>query len=137
MIDSLSYLFRLIPEDINKVQMLYGVLADLQELAEQFQCAVNIWVFFFYANSNEKLFSLQILITNELTTRIIDDNNTELIPALGESHPHRTNFQISLARDCNDLQMFHASIDKHFFMENVQVSFRVISNKFLLFPSIR
>lgn len=41
-IDSFSYLFRIsFPEDINKVHTIYGILGDLQELAEEFQCAVS------------------------------------------------------------------------------------------------
>lgn len=41
-IDSFSYLFRIsFPEDINKVQTIYGILDDLQELAEEFECAVS------------------------------------------------------------------------------------------------
>lgn len=68
---------------------------------------------------------LQILITNEITTRVSEENKTELIPALGDSHPHRTNFQISLAQDLDDVQVFHARIDKHFFQKEIAVPFRV------------
>lgn len=68
---------------------------------------------------------LQVLITNEITSRISDDNKTEFIPALGDTHPHRTNYQISLARDLNDPQLIYARIDKHLYGETAQVALRV------------
>lgn len=71
------------------------------------------------------IFQTQVLITNEITSRISDDNKTELVPALGDTHPHRTNYQISLARDLNDPQLFYARIDKHLSEGTAQIPLRV------------
>lgn len=79
---------------------------ELQKLAEKFKCA--------------------IVTTNELTTYFKDENDDpEIVPALGDSLAHRVNFQITLDRDENDPKLFQAFINKSFFCEDKIVRFWV------------
>lgn len=40
-IDSFSYLFRSLDSDVNLVQMTHEILLKLQQIAEEFECAVS------------------------------------------------------------------------------------------------
>lgn len=87
------------------------------------------------------------MITNELTTRFTADNEPEMMPALGDSHTHRINFQITLGRDVNDSNLFAANIDKSFCCAEKSVTFWVnamrmidakcIYNKEIFFRSMK
>lgn len=74
------------------------------------------------------------MLTNELTTRIENDE-IYLVPALGNSHTHRVNYQVTLGCDLNDRELFVAKIEKTFFNSEKLVTFRVgkilCLNKFL------
>lgn len=65
------------------------------------------------------------MITNELTTRILTDGDTNIVPALGESHSHRVNYQITFGRDEDDHRLFVANIDKCFVKGEQKVAFQV------------
>lgn len=128
MIDSFSYLFRTIDNvNVNRVQMSYEILTELQKLAERFKCAVIYanHIFALLLTYRNRVFEFQIVITNELTTRFTADNEPQLMPALGDSHIHRMNCQITLGRDVNDRQMFAANIDKCFYGAEKTVTFLV------------
>lgn len=65
------------------------------------------------------------MITNELTTRITADGDMCIVPALGESHSHRANYQITFGRDEDDRRLFVANIDKCFTKSEQKVAFQV------------
>lgn len=65
------------------------------------------------------------MITNELTTRITTEGDTYIVPALGDSHSHRVNHQITIGRDENDRNLFVANIDKCFVKCETKVPFEV------------
>lgn len=67
----------------------------------------------------------QVVITNELTTRITSDGKTLIVPSLGESHSHRVNFQLTIARDINNPQLIVANVDKCYVKEEEKVPFQV------------
>ncbi|XP_055318102.1 DNA repair protein RAD51 homolog 3-like [Sitodiplosis mosellana] len=104
-IDSFSYLFRSIDENVNLVQTTYEALSELQKLADKYRCAV--------------------VITNELTTRVIPDGPSCIVPALGESHSHRVNVQLTFGRDEDDRRLFVANIDKCFTKCEQKVAFQI------------
>lgn len=79
---------------------------------------------------------IQIVITNELTTRIYRNGDSILVPALGDSHSHRVNYQIIVGRDNCDDEMFVAKIKKSFWMAEKMIPFRVgafLCGKFFIF----
>lgn len=126
-IDSFSYLLRddsEIPN--NRVQLMYEMLWELQELAIDFKCAVSIVRFSFACTVwSVPVSPLQIVITNELTTRIYPNGESALVPALGDSHSHRVNYQIITARHESDNNIFVAKIKKSFWNAEKLVPFRV------------
>lgn len=66
------------------------------------------------------------MITNELTTRIFDLNESYLVPALGDSHSHRVTQQISLfIRDARVPNRYTASIVKSLFNPVTSAEFKV------------
>lgn len=65
------------------------------------------------------------MITNELTTRIHHTGESILVPALGDSHSHRVNYQIIVGRGINDNEMFFAKFKKSFWNAEKMISFRV------------
>lgn len=67
----------------------------------------------------------QIVVTNELTTRVINEDETYITPALGDSFSHRTNVQIALGKDLDNNELFYASIDKSFYTKEIIVPFKV------------
>lgn len=67
----------------------------------------------------------QVVITNELTTRIAPDGKTFIVPSLGESHSHRVNHQITIARDIDHPGLIVANVDKCFVKEEEKVAFQV------------
>lgn len=71
------------------------------------------------------LFIFQVVITNEMTTRVDADGNTEIVPSLGESHSHRVNFQIRVSKDVDDPRRFCANIDKSFVKCEAAASFEI------------
>lgn len=71
-----------------------------------------------------------------MASRITDDNTTEFVPALGDSHPHRTNYQLSLARDLNDPALFYARIDKHLTEKATQIPLRVCYGQLLVYSRL-
>lgn len=64
------------------------------------------------------------MITNEITTRIAEEGESDLVPSLGESHAHRVNYRITLDRD-QDSEVFVANVDKSFTKAETKVAFRV------------
>lgn len=71
------------------------------------------------------------MLTNELTTRIENDE-TYIVPSLGDSHAHRVNYQITVGRDLDDhdKQLFVAKIGKCFFNPEQLIAFRVIRERY-------
>lgn len=69
-----------------------------------------------------------MVITNELTTRVTTEGDTEIVPALGESHSHRVNYQVTFGRDQNNRKLFVANIDKCFMKGEAKVPFAVSEN---------
>lgn len=65
------------------------------------------------------------MITNELTTRISPDGKTNIVPSLGESHLHRVNHQITIARDIDNPRLIVANVDKCFVNGEEKVPFQV------------
>lgn len=65
-----------------------------------------------------------MVITNELTTRVVSEE-TCIVPALGDSHSHRVNFQVTFGRDEDDRQLFVANIDKCYVKPEQKVAFTV------------
>lgn len=65
-----------------------------------------------------------MVITNELTTHVTPEE-TSIIPALGESHLHRVNTQITFGRDVDRPNLFVANITKSFTKCETDVPFRV------------
>lgn len=65
------------------------------------------------------------MLTNEITTHISIEEGTQLVPALGESHSHRVNHQITLGHDDDDRRLFVANIDKCFVKCEKKVPFLV------------
>lgn len=84
--------------------------------------------------SSGALISLQVVLTNEITTRIINADTKYIAPALGDGLSHRMHYQITLGRDLNDKELFYANIDKSFYCREIMVPFRV--RPFLTFISI-
>lgn len=107
-IDSFSFLFRQTEHSentMNRTRQLYDMLTDLQRLGDKFNCA--------------------IVITNELTTRIVGGNNTYFVPSMGDSHSHRVTQQITLGREDIRSNIFCANIDKSLHSPEVVVKFRI------------
>lgn len=66
------------------------------------------------------------MITNELTTRIVDLNESYLVPALGDSHSHRVTQQISLSvQDANEPNRYVASVVKSLYNPVTSAEFKV------------
>ncbi|XP_055906185.1 DNA repair protein RAD51 homolog 3 [Eupeodes corollae] len=80
-IDSFSFLFRSFEDNTNRTRIIYEVLTDLQQMADQYELA--------------------IVITNELTTRIVNDIAT-VCPALGDSLAHKVGQRIILSKQKNE-----------------------------------
>lgn len=40
-IDSFSYLFRVVANSLDRIRMMYQMCSDLEELAKEFKCAVS------------------------------------------------------------------------------------------------
>lgn len=66
-----------------------------------------------------------MVITNELTTHITPDGKKSIVPSLGESHSHRVNCQISIARDLDNQRLIVANVDKCFVQCEKKVAFQV------------
>jgi len=112
-IDSISYLFRQMKHaegDTIRTQILYELMTILQQLADQFHCA--------------------IVLTNELTTRMVETNNasTLLVPSMGDSYSHRVTQLITLA--CEDVRsdVFCANIDKSLYSPEIIVKFKITAD---------
>ncbi|XP_031636026.1 DNA repair protein RAD51 homolog 3 [Contarinia nasturtii] len=114
-IDSFSYLFRSIEPSVNLIQISYEALSKLQQIADELHCAV--------------------VITNELTTRVTTEGDTEIVPALGESHLHRVNCQVTFGRDENNRKLFVANIDKCFVKCEKKVPFQITKDGVRTFNS--
>lgn len=65
------------------------------------------------------------MITNELTTRISPRGDSVLVPALGDSHSHRVNYQVIVGRNACDNESFVAKVKKSFWNAEKMISFRV------------
>lgn len=109
-IDSFSFLFRQMKYDkgdLNRTRILYEALTNLQKLADQFNCAV--------------------VLTNELTTRMVDSNNTAsyLVPSMGDSYCHRVGQLVTLAQYDGRSDIFYANIDKALYTPEIVVKFRI------------
>lgn len=59
-----------------------------------------------------------------MTTHITPDE-ISIVPALGESHLHRVNYQITIGRDIDGANLFVANVDKCFKKCEKVVPFRV------------
>lgn len=108
---------------------MYQILSELQQLAVEFNCAVNIITSFFFYIYHFFFFVVnllfQVIITNEITTRFRGADETYLVPALGDSHIARVNYLITVNRDSKDTELFVANIDKSFYNVEKLVPFRV------------
>lgn len=80
-VDSFSFLFRNFEDNIKRTRIIYEVLTDLLQMANQHEIAV--------------------VITNELTTRIINEEAV-IYPALGDSLAHKVGQRIILSKKKDD-----------------------------------
>lgn len=107
-IDSFSFLFRQMTHadgDLIRTRLLYETLTNLQKLADEFRCAM--------------------VLTSELTTKLVDSDDACLVPSLGDSYVHRIGQLVTLGRDFVGSNVFCANIDKSFHSPEVVVKFRI------------
>ena len=75
------------------------------------------------------IFFNQVIITNELTTRCVD-NNWFITPALGDSHTHKINQRLILSHD-EDKDYNIVMIDKSVICSKIAIRFKVHLFEFL------
>ncbi|XP_065354472.1 DNA repair protein RAD51 homolog 3 [Calliphora vicina] len=105
-IDSFSFCIRQLDDVKLRTRIIYEILNDLQILAVEYNVAV--------------------IITNELTTRHID-NNWIVAPALGDSHTHKINQRLILSQEA-DKEHRVVLIDKSVLCDKIAVRFKITSN---------
>ena len=121
-IDSFSFCMRKLDDITLRTRILYEILNDLKSLAMEYNIAVSSSK----KNSVEmylNLFLNQIIITNELTTRCVD-NKWFITPALGDSHTHKINQRLILSQD-EDKDYHIVMIDKSVMCSKIAIRFKV------------
>lgn len=105
--------------------MDHVILTKLHVLAQQYKCAVGIDSLT-SAQVCFELFSYhQIVITNDVTTRI-NGQDSQVIPALGDTHSHKINQRVILGQSDEDPAGVHiASVEKGLFRTRMAVKFQI------------
>lgn len=105
-IDSISFLVRNnIENSFERIQVDHVILTKLHVLAQQYKCA--------------------IVITNDVTTRI-NGQDSQVIPALGDTHSHKINQRVILGQSDDDPAGVHiASVEKGLFRTRMAVKFQI------------
>ncbi|XP_055848074.1 DNA repair protein RAD51 homolog 3 [Episyrphus balteatus] len=101
-IDSFSFLFRSFEDNTNRTRIIYEILTDLQQMADKYDLAV--------------------VITNELTTRIANEEAI-VCPALGDSLAHKVGQRIILSKLKNEHNV--AFLAKSYFVAKTGIPFRI------------
>lgn len=101
-IDSFSFLFPSFEDNTNRTRIIYEILTDLQEIADKYEIAV--------------------VITNELTTRIINDDAI-ICPALGDSLAHKVGQRIILSKQKDEQNV--AFLAKCYYASKIGIPFRI------------
>ncbi|KAM7359625.1 RAD51 DNA repair protein spindle D isoform 2-T4 [Cochliomyia hominivorax] len=106
-IDSFSFCLRKLEDVTLRTCIIYEILNDLQILALEYNVA--------------------IIITNELTTRNID-NNWIVAPALGDTHTHKINQRFILSQDDSNKDLHVIMVDKSVLCEKIAIRFKIKSS---------
>uniref|UniRef100_A0A1B0BKK6 DNA repair protein RAD51 homolog 3 n=1 Tax=Glossina palpalis gambiensis TaxID=67801 RepID=A0A1B0BKK6_9MUSC len=102
-IDSFSFLLRFLEDIRLRSRIGYEILSDLQSLALKFNVA--------------------IVITNELTTRYVDEE-WYITPALGETHSHKINQRLMFRKEF-DTGRHVITTDKSLICGKVSIPFKI------------
>lgn len=70
-------------------------------------------------------FFVQVVITNEITTKILNRNQTCFVASLGDSTRHRMQCRVFLRRAENKDNQYYAHIEQSIYKPESTVSFKV------------
>lgn len=112
-IDSFSHMLREVLSSLDRVRIVYQLLHDLRKLAERFQCAVNVEIDRILCSVLWGLLAHeQVVITNEVTTRIVNSRQNYISATLGDSARHMTHNRIIFGRHESEYGRFFVHIEK-------------------------